>query len=81
MGAGRMSPQDLTAQCQQFLKAFKTELASGTDINADAYRETRAILEQISRSRALQGYSPSETATFILSLKEPLFNRLIPIQR
>jgi rsbT co-antagonist protein RsbR len=75
-GAGRMSPQDLTTQCQQFLKAFKTALASGTDINTDAYRETRAILEQISRSRALQGYSPSETATFILSLKEPLFNRL-----
>ena len=76
MGAGRMSPQDLTTQCQQFLKAFKTALASGIDINADAYRETRAILEQISRARALQGYSPSETATFIFSLKEPLFNRL-----
>lgn len=76
MGAGRMSPQDLTTQCQQFLKAFRTALTSGTDINADAYREIRAILEQISRSRALQGYSPSETAIFILSLKEPLFNRL-----
>ena len=75
-GAGRMSPQDLTTQCQQFLKAFKTALASGTDVNADAYREIRAMLDQISRSRALQGYSPSETATFILSLKEPLFNRL-----
>ena len=78
-GAGRMSPQDLTTQCQQFLKAFKTALASGTDTNADAYRETRSILEQISRSRALQGYSPSETATFILSLKEPLFNRLTAV--
>jgi rsbT co-antagonist protein RsbR len=76
MSAGRMSAQDLTAQCQQFLKAFKTALSSGADVKSDAYGEIRAMLEQISRSRALQGYSPSETATFIFSLKEPLFNRL-----
>jgi rsbT co-antagonist protein RsbR len=76
MSAGRMSAQDLTTQCQQFLKAFKTALPSGADVKSDAYGEIRAMLEQISRSRALQGYSPSETATFIFSLKEPLFNRL-----
>ena len=76
MSAGRMSAQDLTAQCQQFLKAFKTALSSGVDVKSDAYGEIRAMLEQISRSRALQGYSPSETAIFIFSLKEPLFNRL-----
>ena len=76
MSAGRMSAQDLTTQCQQFLKAFKTALSSGADVKSDAYGEIRAMLEQISRSRALQGYSPSETATFIFSLKEPLFNRL-----
>ena len=76
MSAGRMSAQDLTTQCQQFLKVFKTALSSGADVKGDAYGEIRAMLEQISRSRALQGYSPSETATFIFSLKEPLFNRL-----
>src|SRR5271165_1787567 len=76
MSAGRMSAQDLTTQCQQFLKAFKTALSSGVDVKSDAYGEIRAMLEQISRSRALQGYSPSETAIFIFSLKEPLFNRL-----
>jgi len=74
--AGRMSAQDLTTQCQQFLKAFKTALSSGADVKSDAYGEIRVMLEQISRSRALQGYSPSETAIFIFSLKEPLFNRL-----
>ena len=76
MSAGRMSAQDLSAQCQQFLKAFRAALASGTDIHSDGYGELRAMLEQISRSRAFQGYSPNETATFIFSLKEPLFNRL-----
>jgi rsbT co-antagonist protein RsbR len=33
----------------------------------------RELLGQFSRSRALQGFTPSETATFIFSLKEPLF--------
>ena len=74
--AGRMSVQDLSAQCHQFLKALKAALPSGTDINSDAYSEIRALLDHISRSRALQGYSPSETATFIFSLKEPIFNKL-----
>ncbi len=76
MSAGRMSTQDLTAQCQQFLKAFKVALSSGNDVKSDAYGEIRAMLEHISGSRALQGYSPTETATFVFSLKEPLFDRL-----
>jgi rsbT co-antagonist protein RsbR len=31
------------------------------------------LLEDLSRDRAVQGFSPTETATFIFSLKEPLF--------
>jgi len=34
------------------------------------------LLGSISRSRALQGFTPSETATFIFSMKEPLFTLL-----
>jgi rsbT co-antagonist protein RsbR len=34
------------------------------------------MLADLSQSRALQGFSPSETATFIFSLKQPLFNAL-----
>jgi len=33
-------------------------------------------LGEYSRSRALQGFTPSETATFIFSMKEPLFTLL-----
>jgi rsbT co-antagonist protein RsbR len=36
----------------------------------------RDFLAGVSRSRALQGFSPSETATFVLSLKQPVFTRL-----
>jgi rsbT co-antagonist protein RsbR len=34
------------------------------------------MLAELSRSRAMQGFSPSETASFIFSLKEPLFKAL-----
>jgi rsbT co-antagonist protein RsbR len=34
------------------------------------------MLARVSESRALQGFSPSETATFVFSLKQPLFKQL-----
>ena len=36
----------------------------------------RDILAGISRSRARQGFTPTETATFVFSLKQPLFAKL-----
>jgi rsbT co-antagonist protein RsbR len=36
----------------------------------------RELLGDFSRSRALQGFTPSQTATFVFSLKEPLFTLL-----
>jgi rsbT co-antagonist protein RsbR len=33
----------------------------------------RRVLDQLSQTRAEQGFSPSETATFIFSLKESVF--------
>ena len=36
----------------------------------------KEVLSSISRSRAVQGFSPSETAMFVFSLKQPLFEVL-----
>jgi rsbT co-antagonist protein RsbR len=36
----------------------------------------RELLDDFSRARATQGFSPSETAAFVFSLKEPLFDML-----
>lgn len=38
------------------------------------WAETRAAIGEVSRSRAARGLTPSETATFVFSLKEPLFD-------
>src|SRR4029450_3169215 len=70
---------ELEAQSRRFLGAFRRVLANGgadQEITAQAWEETRDILGEISQSRARQGFSPSETATFVFSLKQPLFERL-----
>jgi rsbT co-antagonist protein RsbR len=73
-----MSEADLRAQSRQFLTLLRAAAESGnlTDINQTAWTEPREFLAGISRSRALQGYSPAETATFVFSLKQPLFATL-----
>ncbi|HVY05335.1 MAG TPA: STAS domain-containing protein [Burkholderiales bacterium] len=76
--ADLMTESDLRQQSQQFLGLFTTALEQNApaDVNAPAWSEVRELLGQISRSRALQGFSPSETATFVFSLKEPLYARV-----
>jgi rsbT co-antagonist protein RsbR len=46
------------------------------DVNGPQWAEVRDVLAEISRKRALRGFSPSATATFVFSLKQALFDRL-----
>ena len=81
VGAGRISDADLRVQCREFLSAFVDGLSgSGADIDGPAYARARQILSEVSRSRALQGFSPSDTARFVFSLKDPVFERVRAVQ-
>ncbi|MGE5431988.1 MAG: STAS domain-containing protein [Syntrophomonadaceae bacterium] len=73
-----MNESELRQQSSQFLSLFREAAAIGleTDINAPVWSNVLEMLSDISRSRAFQGYSPSETATFVFSLKQPLFSSL-----
>lgn len=48
----------------------------GDGIRAGGFRPVLQFLEELSLSRSRQGFSPSETAGFVLSLKKPLFEAL-----
>jgi len=73
----RVSKVELSDQCRRFLSLFRQSISSGSaDIHSPAWTNTRQMLEDLSVSRAQQGFSPSETATFIFSLKETLFEGL-----
>jgi rsbT co-antagonist protein RsbR len=73
--SGQISEGELRDQSTRFFDAFNDALKSGrTDtIDGAAWADVRGILEEVSRSRALQGFTPSETATFVFSLKQPAF--------
>jgi hypothetical protein len=74
---GRITGAELASQSSEFLHLLRRGLASGgVEIASGAYNPAREFLGNLSRSRALQGFSPTETATFVFSLKQPLFNTL-----
>jgi rsbT co-antagonist protein RsbR len=69
---------ELREQSTQFLRLVREASArGGTDaLDNAAWAPVRELLASISSSRARLGFTPSETATFVLSLKEPVFARL-----
>ena len=68
----------LRDQSAEFLELIIPACRNGslTDITTPEWKSPCNFLDSVSRSRATQGFSPSETATFIFSLKQPLFGRL-----
>ncbi len=74
---GAIAEGDIRAQCAELLGALRTALSGGTsDVQGPSWAPVRDILQRVSFTRAQQGFSPSETATFVLSLKRPLFDAL-----
>ena len=69
---------ELRQQSREFVSLFRAALGTGTPFSATSsdWSGVRDFLGAISRTRALQGFSPAETATFVLSLKQPIFVRL-----
>jgi rsbT co-antagonist protein RsbR len=75
-GMGRISDSDLRTHSTEFLAALGESLVSGANIDGPGYARSRQVLAEVSRTRALQGFSPSDTARFVFSLKEPLAGRI-----
>ncbi|WP_306506660.1 STAS domain-containing protein, partial [Nostoc linckia] len=75
---GLIKEAELREECREFLSLFRIAVGQGnlTNIQAAAWDDMRQMLTSISRSRSQKGFTPSETATFIFSFKQPLFNRL-----
>jgi len=75
--ADLMKENDLRQESRDFLDLFiEAAQQNGTQTNGAAWKPVKDMLGVVSRSRAMQGFSPSETATFVLSLKQPVFQLL-----
>lgn len=73
-----LSEGELRQQSREFLSLFRDAVQHGNlnDISAQEWAPVREMLGNLSRTRALQGFSSSEMATFVFSFKQPLFVRL-----
>jgi rsbT co-antagonist protein RsbR len=72
------SEAELRTESGHFLNVLSDAVQSGnlSDILLPEYKPVLEMLEGFSRTRGLQGFTPSETASFVFSLKQPLFSAL-----
>ena len=73
-----MTEEQLRGQTREFLQlligAFESETYD--NVEGPAFKDVVAMLQDMSASRAEQGFTPSETAVYVLSLKEVLLGYL-----
>lgn len=74
----RIDERTLRNQGSEFLKLLGAAAADGSTFVSTApnWQAVDGFLGDLSRSRAVQGFAADETATFVFSLKRPLFLRL-----
>jgi rsbT co-antagonist protein RsbR len=70
-----INESELQRQSRDFLSAFVQAMRDGgtPDVTATPWAPVRDLLTRLSQTRAHAGFTPIETATFVFSLKEPLF--------
>jgi rsbT co-antagonist protein RsbR len=74
-GHSSSSGDELRTQAKGFLAALSVAVRHSMDgeLVGQEWDDVRALLANLSRDRALAGFSPAQTATFVFSLKQPLF--------
>jgi len=76
--AGRLQESQLRDESQRFLALFTKAVQEGLEFDARSpqWADVREFLSELSRSRATQGFTPSQVATFVFSLKQAIFRRV-----
>ncbi len=75
LSSGRIKEAELQTQARGVLHLVREALLSSQSLrDAGSSPPLRDMLADISRSRAIQGFTSTDTATFVLSLKEPVFH-------
>ncbi len=76
--SGKIKEVELRENASRLLDAIRNAIKedNGDDITAGAWAPARILLEDLSHSWAVKGFTPTETATLIFSLKEPIFKLL-----
>lgn len=75
---GLIKETELQEECREFLSLFRIAVQQGnlSNVQAAEWQNVREMLTSVSRTRLQNGFTPTETATFVFSFKQPLFNYL-----
>ncbi|SEL16991.1 rsbT co-antagonist protein RsbR [Pseudoxanthomonas sp. GM95] len=75
---GRISRAEVEGQAREFLRAFTSAAQDGSSLRVrdEVWADARTFLDALSRSRALAGFDSSSTASFVFSMKRPIFSLL-----
>ena len=74
---GRVSAAEAETELAPMLDALIAGMRQGaTDANQPAFDELRAMLQEYSRGRARQGFTPSETAITVFALRDAALSAL-----
>jgi rsbT co-antagonist protein RsbR len=74
---GRVTKEELTQRAREMLDQLVQAVTVGPDGTTSAdFAALDRFFDDFARDRVLQGFTAEETATFVLSLKRPIFTRL-----
>src|SRR3954469_1286353 len=76
LNSGRMKEAELDAQSREFLDMLIRTFSSSAAEAEAAQKSLRQNISELSRTRAIQGFTPTETASFIFSLKRSVFDAI-----
>ena len=60
----------LDVELERIYDAVVKAMRAGSDVRSEAFGEARALLAELSTTRARQGFTPAETAATVFSLKD-----------
>jgi rsbT co-antagonist protein RsbR len=80
--ADLISKAEMQEQCRAILESIVEGLktSGSANVSGEGWDGARELLREVSASRARQGFSPVDVATFVLSLKQALFSVIRTVQ-
>ncbi len=74
-----ISKKELQTQSRQLVEMLAKAIreSGGRDFSDNSFDDLRALLNELSRERAVKGYAATENASYILSLRDAVFPLLI----
>lgn len=67
---------ELKQQAAELLRLFANSSQNSSDVQSESFAPLREFFMEIGKSRMESGFTASETAMFVLSLKQPIFHAL-----